>query len=68
MDNLQTAFEIIREINNELPILLNKIRTSTNQTEREALREQYLYLIGILHLVQSDLNNPQMNNFFRREN
>lgn len=68
MDHFQTAVEIVREINIELPILLNKIRISTNPTERQQLRAQYLYLIEILHLIQGDLNDPRMNNFFRRTN
>lgn len=68
MDNFQMAVEIVRRIDIELPILMNQIRISSNPIERENLREQYLYLIGILRLIQTDLNDPRMSEFYRRTN
>lgn len=68
MDNFQMANEIVRRITNELPILLHRIRMSNDADELNNLRQQYAVLIGLLQLIQSDLNDPSMINFYRSRN
>lgn len=68
MDNFERAGEIFRQINIELPILLRKISNTQDENERERLREQYRFFVELLHLIQTDLQDPQMNDFYRRTN
>lgn len=68
MDNFERAREIVRQVNIELPILLRKISNTNDESERERLREQYRFFVELLHLIQTDLQDTQMNDFYRRTN
>lgn len=66
--DFQMANEIVRRITNELPILLHRIRMSNDADELNNLRQQYAVFIGLLQLIQTDLNDPRMSEFYRRMN
>lgn len=68
MNNFETAREIIRRIHIELPILLNKINNTQNESERKQLREKYTFFVELLQLIENVLQDPQMIDFYLRTN